>query len=199
MMSTGTQPICSFGGDFGGDEQLKICVQKNSKEGGNELCSYCKDTHPIIMYYNFLRIALRPPELISKSILESIKEESRETIYLNMYEDQRERVAPGKHMCVLRQERFRADEAGNDWVDDIKNYRSDKGKKRPDEEHTEEEKKLRLRDYVICDDVDGEAELCARCLSDLQDQNPAKGMFSEDGKHLLPKYISKGKEVPGSE
>ena len=191
MMSTNTQPICSFGGDFGRDElgdELKICVQKNSKEGGRELCSYCKDTHPIIMYYNFLRIALQLP----KSIKESLKEKSRENIYLNIYEEQLKRVAPGKHVCVLRQKRFRSDEGNNEWTYDIRNCRSDKNEKRPDKEQTEEEKKLRLRDYVICDEVDGEAELCARCLSDLQDQNRAKEMFSEDGKHLLPKYIGEG-------
>ena len=196
MMSTSTQPICSFGGDFDGDE-LRICVQKNSKEGGVELCSYCKDTHPIIMYWHLERIAIHPPKSISKSMWKLIK--SRKEIYLNMYKDQLERVTPGKHVCVLRQKRFRSDEGNNEWTYDIKNCRSDKNEKRPDKEQTEEEKKLRLRDYVICDDVDGEAELCAKCLSDLQDKNPAKGMFSEDGKHLLPKYISKGKEVPGSE
>ena len=92
-------------------------------------------------------------------------------------------------MCVLRQERFRADQAGNDWVYDMKNIRYDRNEKRPEEEQTEVEKKLRLVDYIICDEVDGEAELCAKCLSDLQDQNPVKHMFSEDGKHLLPKYI----------
>ena len=117
---------------------------------------------------------------------ESLKEKSRENIYLNMYKEQLKRVAPGKHVCVLRQERFRADKKGNEWVDSIKDIRSDRNGERSDEH-----KDLLLDDYVICHPVDGEAELCAKCLSDLQGQNPVKHMFSEDGKHLLPKYIGK--------
>ncbi|KAI4907214.1 hypothetical protein J4E90_009716 [Alternaria incomplexa] len=146
------------------------------------------------MYWNLERIAMHLPESISKSMSESIKEESRKNIYLNISNEWHP-----VNICVLRQKRFRADKDGNDWVDSIKNIRYDRNEERPYKEQTEEEKKLRLRDYVICDPVDGEAELYARCLSDLQDKNPAKEMFSEDGKHLLPKYIGKGKKVPGSE
>ena len=93
-MSTTRQSQCVVG-----DATLEICVQKNPKEGGNELCSYCKDTHPVIMYWNLERIAMHPPESMSESMSESIKEESRKNIYLNMYEDQLKRVAPGKHVC----------------------------------------------------------------------------------------------------
>ncbi|KAI4702052.1 hypothetical protein J4E81_002413 [Alternaria sp. BMP 2799] len=188
-MSTSTKPKCSIGGDDFG-----ICVQRNSEQDGDELCSYCKDTHPIIMYWNLEQIALHPPELISKSMLESINEESREKIYLNMYKDQLERVPPGKHLCVFRQKRFRADKKGNEWVDSIKDLRSYRN-----EDRSHENNDLVLVDYVMCDPVDGEAELCAKCLSDLQGQNPVKEMFSEDGKHLLPKFIGEGEKEPALE
>ncbi|KAI4926706.1 hypothetical protein J4E85_007001 [Alternaria conjuncta] len=181
-MSTTSNPKCSIGGD-----DLKICVQRNSEQDGDELCSYCKDTHPIIMYWNLEQIALQRPKL-----LKSMKK-SRKDIYLDMYKDQLKRVAPGKHVCVLRQKRFRADKGDNEWVNFIKNLRS-----YMNGERSHENKDLVLVDYVICDDVDGEAELCAKCLSDLQGQNPVKEMFSEDGKHLLPEpeYIGKGKKEP---
>ncbi|KAI4606039.1 hypothetical protein J4E83_010306 [Alternaria metachromatica] len=188
-MSTSTKPKCLIGGD-----EFGICVQRDSEQGGDELCSYCKDTHPIIMYWNLEQIALQPPELPSKLMLELIEEKSREKIYLNMYKVQLERVPPGKHVCVSRQERFRADHKGNEWVDTIKDIRSDRNGER-----SHEDKDLVLADYVVCDPVDGEAELCAKCLSNLQGQNPVKHMFSEDGKHLLPKFIGKGKKEPALE
>lgn len=89
-------------------------MQKYSEEGGDELCSYCKDTHLIIMYRNFLRMNLDVKPI-------RMSQDQCDRTYLNMYDHQSERAAAGKHVCVLRRLRFRADEGSNKWVDDIKN------------------------------------------------------------------------------
>jgi hypothetical protein len=170
------KPVCMIGG-------FDICIQKNSVRGGDKLCDYCKDIHPHTMYRKLYR-----KRYYSNRRSFPFTEKRCEEIVAEMWKDQRSRVEAGKHLCVFRQRRFRSGDDESSWVVEIEEIRS-RHKRRQDE-------MLRVKDYLVCEAVAGEAELCSNCLGDLEGVHTDWNVkvFSEDGKYLTHEFVEEGRE-----